>query len=243
MSVTPIHGRDLADLMNNQLGGYQGALDDAMVFSFLNEGKNEVWGILKTLGQNYFGTSSQSTDTTQDSYFGPLDVTKREYNLPNDCREVRFLEVTDVGYEDTRFEYRPLSSTDFIDARRANTNNILNADTTIAQDVYYYTIVGKKTLMFAQFPQIAFHVTIWYNRILPDFDADAIVDEILYPFVQKITEYAVKKATLTLQDLPLSEAWRETWRESVQRIASTADPRDSSGPLFVDDYMGYSIES
>jgi hypothetical protein len=46
-SLNPVHGTDLADLVNAGLGGYQNAVDQALLYSFLNEGKNEVWMILK----------------------------------------------------------------------------------------------------------------------------------------------------------------------------------------------------
>ena len=241
-SLPTIHGSDLADLVNASLGGYQNALDQALLYSYLNEGKNMVWMILKELKVNYFGQTSQSTDNTQLNYFGPLATNSRQYTLPGDFHEMRFLEVEDVGWEDTRIEYRPISHPDWQDARRSNTNVDNDADLTLGDNVIYYDILGKNQLILAQYPQFPFHVTLIYIRIIPDFGADDVVDEILYPFSQKIAEYATKKAMLALQDEPMTDEWTKQWRDSVIMMTESASLRQSSDPLFVASFYGWSIE-
>lgn len=240
--LNPIHGSDLADLANASLGGYQNALDQNLLYSFLNEGKNEIWMILKELKVNYFGQVSQNTDSTQDNYFGPMNTGSRQYTLPVDYHEMKFIEVEDVGFEETHFEYRPISHPDWQAARRDDTNQQNDNDTTADDSVYYWDVFGKDQLLIAQYPRFAFHATLFYIRIIPDFNADDIIDEVLYPFSQKIAEYATKKAMMALQDQPMTAIWVEQFKQSVIRIVESASLRQSSDPIFVSDYLGTTIE-
>ena len=243
MPVNPIHGSDLALLANSALAGYQNAVDQELIYSFLNEGKNEIWMALKEEKANYFVVQSQNTNSSNDFFFPKLSQTAREYDLPSDFHEMRLVEVNDVGFEDVRFEWRSMSSIDFQEARRGSTNQPSGSGSAATRAVYYWDVVGKKRFVLAQFPEIPFNFTFWYVRIIPDFGPDDAVDEILYPFSQKISEFAVQKITLALQDQGLSEEWRKQFRESIVRIASSAAPRQSANPIFVSDFVGYTIES
>jgi hypothetical protein len=156
---------------------------------------------------------------------------------------MRYVEVNDVGFEDTRFEYRSMSSQEFQEARKASTNQQGQGSQVGGSSIYYWDVVGKNLFVLAQFPSIAYNVTIWYVRIIPDFGADDIIDEILYPYSQKIAEFAIKKITLSLQDIPLSEAWKESWTKSVERISTSGGSRQSANPVFVDDFYGQPIEN
>lgn len=238
-----ITGQDVASLITKSLGGYANAVDQDFLYSALNEGKNEIWMILKELKVNYFAVSSQNTDSNADYYFPQLSQSSRQYTLPIDFSEMRFLEVLDVGYEDIRFEYRPFSSVDYQEARRGSTNEPTGSGSAASRAVYYWDIIGKNQLVLAQYPEINFNLIIWYVRIIPDVDAGDALDEVLYPYVQKIAEYATQKLTLALQDQVLTQEWRDQFKASVVRLAQAAGSRQSANPVFVIDYEGYPIEN
>jgi len=92
-----IDGKYLLDLTTVYLGGYANAFEPKDLFAFINEGKDAVWAIMKTLRRQYFVRDSQSADSAEDNYFGVLSTTAREYTLPVDCREVLSMEVLTSG--------------------------------------------------------------------------------------------------------------------------------------------------
>lgn len=235
-AIPQVKGQYLIDLANSLLGGYQNGVNSDVLLSLLNEGKNEVWMILKSLRADWFITSSQATDSTQNNYFGPMSTSVREYTLPNDFQEMKFLECLDVGYEDVAFVYRDMASAQWKEARRSSTNAPGGSQANLE---YHYDIVGKNQLVLAEYPEFNFQkVKLWYVRIIPDFDAGDLIDEIVYPYANKIAFYASKLAMLPLQDQPMYAAWKEEWKESIVRIASSADPRQISDTVYVDAWDG-----
>src|SRR5690349_20818306 len=107
---TVITGQDLLDQVNGKVGAYANVLDSENVMKFINEGKDAVWSILKNLDDDYFNTSSQATDNTQNNYFATLVLGQRQYTLPADFKEIRFIEASaPSGYGDTKFIYKPMS--------------------------------------------------------------------------------------------------------------------------------------
>lgn len=246
MSQLPtIHGSDLRTLAQAMLGGYANSIQDDVMFQFLNEGKNEIWMVLKELKQDYFAAFTQNTDPTMGNYFAPLNPNTRDYvdALPPDFHEMRFIEVTDLGYEDMRFSYRSISHPDFMEQRRAATNTPSQGISSTSIAMFYYDIIGKRTFMMASYPPIALHLTLWYIRIIPDFGENDALDEILYPYSQKLALFATKRATLANQDEQLFAAWKDEWKESIGRIATSASPRQTADPVFVQDFLGNTIEN
>lgn len=231
---TSLTGQDLIDDASRRLMGYANALDEDTLLSFLNEGKDEVWAVLKTLQNDYFETKSQFADNTQVNYFGPMSTTQREYTLPVDLREIHFVEVVTAGFQQAIFTYKDASSEDWRSARRA-----ANVDTTLSPSVeYFYTIIGKNLMEIAQFPETAFQVVLWYTRNLLDFEVSDPVDEVVLPFTHKIADFAVKKAMLGLQDQEQFNAWRTEWKDDILMIATSAGPRNQANPEFVEDFLG-----
>ena len=238
-------GQDLIDGANSRLAGYQNAIDSDGLLSFLNEAKDEVWAALKNLHTENFEQSTQKTDSTQLNFF-PLDqngnilpgnslqTNLRQYTLPADFREIKFIEVTLQGYEQTVFTYRPIDSEDFRTARRS-----ANVDPTLSPTVeYFYTISGKNQLVLAQFPEVNFTATLWYIRDLIDFTATDTIDQILFPYSKKMETYAVKMAMLSLQDPGQITAWQQQWRESLHTIETSASPRNQADAEYVEDFLG-----
>lgn len=226
----PVVFQELIDLANSELAGYQNAVDSTALNSFLNEGKDEVWSALKQLNDEYFLVFSQSTVSTDPYYFGPLTTSTREYALPSDFREIKFIEVVTQGYTNAQFVYKDPTSPEFRDARRlansggpnSNTNNLF----------FLYTIVGKNQFVMADFPPIPLTLKLWYIRSLADYEPSDSVDEILFPYTKKICTYAVRKALLSTQDQAMWAAWKQEWRDGIISVTSTAAPRNQSDPVF-----------
>jgi len=236
-------GQDLIDLANDRLAGLSNGVRDATLMSYLNEAKDEIWAVLKTEADEYFSQSTQNTDSTATNYFprdlsgaaiGTLQTSSRSYLLPDDLREIKFIEVTTKGYEQTVFIYRSITDDDFRSARRS-----ASVDPTLTPSVeYFYTILGTNRFELAQFPEANFEMTIWYTRSLPDFEAGDPVDDILLPYSKKIADYAVKKAMLGMQDQAQFEAWKQEWRDDLLTVAASAAPRNQADPEFVQDFLG-----
>lgn len=234
MSVQDITGQELLTLTNSYLGAYQNARLPADILRAINAGKDEVWLILKSLKDDYFLTNSQTTDNTLDNYFGALSTSTREYTLPSDLRELKWIEVTGPsGYEDVEFVKRDMGHPDFQAVR-----NEANANAgALAASTYVYDIVGARTLVLAAFPEAAFTLKLWYVRWLADIELDTTLSEILTPYSKRIAEYAAKRITLSLQDEGAFAAWAQEWREAVVNMAQGAAPRDM-GARYVQDFIG-----
>lgn len=238
MAFKSVTGQTLIDLSMAFLGGYSNAIDPNVLLQMLNEGKNEVWAVLKGLRSDYFirSTSYAQTDQNATNYFGPMSTSVREYTLPADFQEMKFIEVLDPGYEDTEFIYRDMSSAEWRELRRSATNqNGQNQD----ELQFHYDIVGQNTFIMAEYPAYAYQKpVIWYVRRLTDFEPADTLDQILYPFTSKISLYAAKMCMLTVQDQPMWQVWRDEWLSGVRTVAASAGPRQISDPQFVDSWDG-----
>lgn len=199
---------------------------------FVNEGKDAVWEVIRTLDLEYFAASSQAATPANDDYFVDLTTTVREYDLPRNCREIRSIECISSNFTDTIFEYRKFDDPEFQDARRTSTALGSSSGT----DIYYYTVFGNQ-LWFAQFPSGTLRVKIWYIKSIDDIDTNAIPD-ILFPFNKKIVDFGAKRAVLSSQNLEMTMAWKSEWGDSVRTLALTAGSRDSANAVFISEFMG-----
>jgi len=231
MAVDQLNGQDIIDLANARLAGYANAVSQDDLLGFLNEAKDAVWNVLRGLEDEYFVTPSQATQSSESYYFPALSPTVREYNLPTDLREIKFIECTTSGFTGLQFVFRAITDEDFRSLRRAANEGTVAI--TNNPDTILYTVVGKKTIVFADFPPAALTLTIWYVRSIPDFEAADPVDEILFPYSKKIASYAAKAIMLATQDPVQFQMWSSKWREDVIEIAQGADGRNGSDPVFV----------
>lgn len=234
MAVDSMVGQDLINEANARLAGYQNGVDPEALLSYLNEGKDELWALLKNLNDEYFVTSSQNTDNEQLNYFATLDPTKRQFTLPSDLREIKFIEVATAGSTQIEFEYRDITDNEFRMLRRDASTQPGNNE--ICKMLY--TIVGKDQMVLAQFPPAALNVTLWYVRSLPDFESDQVVDEILFPYVKKIASYACQRAMLGLQDASQFSMWVTSWKQDCITVTNSAAERNQSDASFVEDFCG-----
>jgi hypothetical protein len=240
MTNPKMSGQDLLDDLRIELGGLSNAFTVDQLLSFINKGKDEVWSVIRSLDLDYFGDNTQTTDNTKDSYFANLVVNQREYTLPINCREPRFIECLSSGFQDRIFEYRKFDDPVFATARRESTafGPTTQNDSGSVLGRYYYTIFGSNQLILAQFPEAPLQVVLWYIKAVDDIAVDTEVTEILHPFNKKIVDYAATRAILTTQNQMMTEAWASEWKESIKTLALSAGPRTSTNPIFIQDYYG-----
>jgi len=240
-----ITGQFLIDLTNDNLAGYANSVSDRQLLSHLNEAKDEVWTLLKSLQDEDFLQTSQNTDSTQLNYFpkdingnplanGALSTTLRDYTLPADFREIKFIEVTLKGYEQTVFVFKEVNSEDWKTARRS-----ANVDPTLTPTIeYFYTIRNKKIFSLAQFPEVPFTLTLWYTQSLPDFEAGDVISSILDPYNKKMATYAAKKSMIGTQDPSQFALWTSQWKEDIISITTGSAPTNQSDAKYVEDFLG-----
>jgi hypothetical protein len=228
-------GQDLFQMAQNNLGGYANAVQPEKLLQWLNEGKDEVWAILKANLDDFFLETTQSSDNTAANYFAPLQPGTRDYFLPSNFREIRNIECVTPGYELADFTYRKISDPEWREARKSA--NAAGAAEPNASD-FLYTLLGTTGFRLAEYPPTQLDLRIDYVKWIPDFEADGTqIEAILAPFVKELANYAVKKAHLSLQDDGSFATWSQDWRASILRIAQ-ATPRNQSDPVFVQDFVG-----
>lgn len=231
---TVLSGQDILDRIQVRLGGLANAFTVEQLLSFAEDGTQEVWAVLKSFGDDYFGDSSQDSDsTTTDTFFADLTPAAREYPLPPGCREIRAIECLTANFEFVKFHLTRFESPDFQRWRRASTQSGTNR----AGGFYHYCVFGNK-FMLAEFPEAVLNVRLWYIKSLNVLTVDTTLDDILYPFSGKIVDYAVQKAMVSARQLEMTEEWAKQWRQSVTTLGESAGPRSSTGPIFIDDYEG-----
>lgn len=237
MAVPTVTGQTLIDMANDMLAGYQNGIDSRALLTYLNLGKDEVWGVTKELYEEYFQVFSQSTTPTNDFYFAPLTTNTRNYTLPADLRSIEYIECTTPSYQGTQFVYRKLNSPEFRQ-ERSQSNQLAGPDTNNNVNVYNYTIAGKNQFVLASYPAVPMTLILWYTRALPDFEASDVVDEILFPFSKKLAEFAAKRAMLADQDAGQFAAWKSEWRESLINLVQAEGTRNDADATFVQDFQG-----
>jgi hypothetical protein len=238
MAPPQIFGSTLISELDTRLGGLANAFETDEKFDFINSGIGAVWAVLKSLGQDYFVDDTQATTSTDDDYFAALNTTTREYSLPTKVREIRLIECTTSGYEHLKFEQRGMSDPDFVTARNYGTAQGAGSGTPLTR-IYYYAVLGRRTIMFAQYPEVALTIKIWAVAALDDIDeATDELTEIMHPFWRGIVDYAAKLANLSVQNLAMDYAWRQQWQETVKQVVMSAAPRASTNAVFIQDFYG-----
>lgn len=227
--------QEIVDLANARLAGYQNAVEPSVLMSYVNEGKDCVWNLLKDLDKEFFMQVSQSTTPSASSYFAPLTSAAREYTLPSDCRSLEFIECRTSDYQTAEFIYAELNSEDFKQLRRAGAIPGTNNSASLR---FLYTILGKDQFVLAQYPPTTLTLRLWYVRSIPDYESDTVVDDIVFPYAKLIANYAVQRAMLSIQDPTQFTLWLASWKEDVKMMCQGAGDRDTSGPLFVEDFLG-----
>lgn len=229
-------GAELLELCNGRLAGYQNAIEPSTLMSYLNSAKDELWSTLKELDKEYFMQVSQNTDSAQTTYFPNLTPASREYTLPSDCRDIEFIECLTPGYETANFVFVEMNSEEFKQLRRAG--GISGQTSTVSPFCFLYTVIGKDQFVLAQYPPATLRLRLWYIKALADFEAGDVIDEILTPFSKSLADFGAQKAMLSLQDATQFTLWVSDWKRQIITLTQGAGDRDSSGALFVEDFIG-----
>lgn len=240
MPAQDLNGQAIVTLAQNNLGGLANAVTPDTLLSFINEGKDELWAILKQTNEEFFVNPTQTSDNSQNNFFAPLLTNSRQYSLPVDCRDILFIEVIGPsGYERVQFTRKPILHPEFRDARTGATAFNAQGNSTPLSGIgeYYYDVIGKNTLLLAQFPEVAFTVTLWYVRNLPEITLNGVVDEIVFPFHKKIANYAAMKVIMLKEDAAAFQEYREGWRSDIVTVVQSAG-RHSADANFVADFVG-----
>jgi len=232
-----IFGQTILESLVVKLGGLSNAFDTNELLDFINQGKDSVWAVLRSLGQDYFVDETQATTSANDDFFQVLSTTVREYDLPLNTRELRMIECTTEGYKHLKFEQRSMSDRDFVEMRNWASRQSSTTGTGYS-GTYLYAVVGRRKLMFAQFPEAALTLQIWRVVALDDLSLETELTEILHPFWRAIVDLAAKLASLSLTRTDMEAAWQNQWQLDVRLIAGSAVPRASTAPVFVQDYEG-----
>lgn len=236
MSVTVIYGQYLIDLANDLLAGYQNGVDSRALLSYLNLGKDIVWAVTKECKDEYFQIMSQATTSTATNYFPQLSLTQRQYTLPEDLREIDYIEVVNpVGTPQATFTYAKANSPEFRSERmQSNT-----AGGPFENDyAYLYTIMGRDQFVLAKYPAQPYVLTLWYTASLADFEAGDIVSDVLFPYSKQLAQYAAKATMLAVQDPGQFAAWEKEWRENIIIMTQAEAVRNDADPQFVQDFEG-----
>jgi len=237
---TVLSGQDILDRIRVRLGGLSNAFTVEELLSFAEDGVQEVWATLKSFDAEYFGQFSQDSDSaTEDTYFADLLPSKREYDLPPSCREIRAIECLTTSFESCIFEYRRGDDPVFQSARRDATASGSTASANAGSSLgsYYYTVFGNQ-LVLAQYPESTLNVRIWFIQNINLLSVETELDTVLYPFAGKIVDYAVQKAMASTRDVQLTVQWIAQWKMSVQTLGEASVPRSSGNPIFIVDYQG-----
>lgn len=228
-------GQQLVDGALNRLGGLSNAIDPNDMLDFINEGKNELWSYLKGVREDYFGKSSQSADSSLDTYFANLTSTTREYNLPRSCREIKALECTTSGYESLMFRHRDMSDPEYQSARLASNENV-SGSSNDQSSVIYWDIFGEQ-IVFAGYPPTTLAVTLRYIAAIADIELDEQVTSFLFPYFGRLKTYGAMRATLGARDFQAFENWREQWRSSLLSTVAAASSRQIADAKFAEGFM------
>lgn len=229
-------GQELVKIVKDKLAGYGNAANPQTILMHLNEAKDEVWAVIKSLNDQNFVTFTQDQNNGLENYFPQLVAGTREYNLPSDLKEVKLIEViSPTDQADTKFIYRKMNHPDFTSARRSAN---MDPTTDVVSD-YYYTIAGTNPAQFvmANYPALTMSIRMWYVRGIPDFTLTSLVNDIVAPYDRKMTDFAVKRVLLG-SDLQSFEAWKAEWRDSLIMIAESSAPRNQADAVFVQDFEG-----
>ena len=236
MSITQVTGQYLIDMANDLLAGYQNGVDSRALLTYLNLGKDVIWSVTKELKDEYFQVFSQTTISTQTNYFPQLVMGTRQYTLPEDLRNIDFIEVqSPTGTPIGRFTYAASNSAEF----RAEREQSNVAGGAMENDYeYLYTIAGRDQFVMAKYPAQPYILILWYTCYIADFEAGDMVDDILFPFSKQLAQYAAKATMLADQDPGQFAAWSKEWRENIINMTQGAATRNDADPQFVEDFDG-----
>ncbi len=227
-----------------ELLGFKGAFSEDQKINRINKGKNELWKVLKQLKEGYFMEESALSGGA-DNEFPALTTSDREYNLPKDLAELRFIEVTDpAAYREWSFEKIGMNSPRWREARLSSTlTGAGNASRLGAGNVLFDIVgpdnAGRQRMILASYLPVAMSLKLWYTRAVPDFTipktgAETLIT-FLAPYIAPILTYATK-SLLRLEDAGIAKEWEKDWFEDLRRTVSASSDRSEADIEVVEDF-------
>ena len=245
--ITTILIGNLLTQLDLELLGFKNAFSEPQKIGRINKGKNELWKVLKQLKEGYFMQESTTT-SAQDNTFAALAADTREYDLPKDLAELRFIEVTGpAGYEEWVFQKMAMNSPSFRAVRVSTTAAGVGSDNLAPAGNILYDIIGpnnlgRQRIVLASFPPIALVLKLWYTRVVPDFTTTKVATEFLAtflaPYLSSILTYA-SKSLLRLEDAGIAKEWEKDWREDLRRTVAASSDRSEADIEVVE---GFGVE-
>jgi len=234
----------LLSALDLELLGFKGAFSEDQKIGRINKGKNELWKVLKQLKEGYFMEDSALTGGL-DNEFPNLTTTDREYNLPKDLAELRFIEVTDpLAHREWSFEKIGMNSPRWREARLSSTlTGAGNASRLGAGNVLYDIVgpddTGRQRMILASYLPVVMSLKLWYTRVVPDFTIPKVAAEnlvtFLAPYITPILTYATK-SLLRLEDAGIAKEWEKDWFEDLRRTVSASSDRSEADIEVVEDF-------
>jgi hypothetical protein len=171
---------------------------------FIAQAQQRVWAEVRRLKDDFFLRTLTSTDGTVtcqgESYTASsfaIVAGTRDYTLPHDFATMKLIEVVTSSYESVRFVYRDLAHPDMRQALEMTTNQ--------SPALFYYDIIGERTLRIAPKSSTALDLRITYEQTFADLSADADELTMPHPLYLAVVHYATASA-LTMDRDPNAAA-------------------------------------
>lgn len=209
---------------------------NAQLLRFINRAKDRVWTEVRKLKDDYFLVQRASTDgsvtilgaTYATSSFAIVAGT-RNYTLPPDFSEMKLIEVTTANYETVRFLYRDLAHPEMRAAREITDQQ--------TPDVFYFDIIGERTLAIAPLSNTALDLRLSYIPIIGDLSLDADELEMPYPLWMAVEAFATSSALKMDRDFTNAGIWEQTGRAIIAEVFG-AHARQTQDAEYVQSYLG-----
>jgi hypothetical protein len=200
-------------------------LHEYEILAALNEGKNELVKLMRQADENFFETTVEGTisSTTSPNY--------STISLPSNFAELRNLQVTSAGLEDTIFINLSQSDNRF---RQALLDHGSFAN---GASVLYYDFMGKDSIIVAPGLDIDMTYLMHYIRTIPDmiYPNDYPI-EIPPEHIDYIVTFAICECMRTIGDERLA-VYLEKLDKQEQTVIASINTRQSKEPKFVTGYM------
>jgi hypothetical protein len=198
---------------------------EAEIVSALNEGKNECVKIIRQANENYF----------EETYTGTISTTASpnyaQITLPTDFSELRNLQVTNIGLEDTTFTR--LNQSD----PRFRTACLDSGSYTSGLGIMYWDFVGKDYMIFAPAPEIDLGYKMHYIKTIPDMGLpDSYPIGIPAENFDYIVTWAICECMRTYKDNRLDD-YLIKLEYQRRAIIESVNTRQVKEPQFVTGYM------
>lgn len=195
------------------------------IVDYLNEGKDDLAGIIRQARENFFEeTVSRTISSTTTPNYSSI-------TLPDNFSELRELRVTQSGYEDTNFS--KLSKSD----QRFRQALIDGGNMASGQGMFYYDFSGEFTLIFAPGSDMDLAVDVTYIKTIPDMTLPSDYPTgIPRQYARYMVRYAETECLREVNDARLSD-WESRLERMEARITDSVNARQIRDAQYVVGFM------